>query len=264
MRSWSHSGKRAGPSNCWCSHDWGWGDCGRRTIGGTFPPAVRFPAQAGCPAPLDEWVSAKPLPLTDFGECPPFPTDVLPAAVGDMVRAVAEATQTDEGMAGGCALTTLGACAGGRIEVHPRPGWVEVCGLYTVCVAPPGERKSPVQAAMTDPLIRAERALIERIAPARLEALAQREVALEVAARATKAAAGAAAAQRDAKLAEAIGLLADAEAIRVPPEPRLLADDVTAEAATSRLAELGRIAVVSAEGRAVRSPSRSIQPSAQH
>ena len=63
-----------------------------------------------------------------------------------------------------------------------------------------------------------------------------------------KAAAGAAAAQRDAKLAEAIGLHAAAEAIRVPPEPRLLADDVTAEAATSWLAELGRIAVVSAEG----------------
>lgn len=89
-----------------------------------FRPLFGSPAQAGCPAPLDEWVSAKPLPLTDFGECPPFPTDVLPAAVGDMVRAVAEATQTDEGMAGGCALTTLGACAGRRIEVHPRlVGW---------------------------------------------------------------------------------------------------------------------------------------------
>jgi replicative DNA helicase len=42
-----------------------------------------------------------------------------------MVRAVAEATQTDPAMAGTSALSALATCAGGHAEIEIRSGWRE-------------------------------------------------------------------------------------------------------------------------------------------
>ena len=54
---------------------------------------------------------------------------------------------------------------------------------------------------------------------------------------------------RDELLAQAISLHEAAEAIEIPPLPRILADDVTPEACASLLVEQdGRLAVISAEG----------------
>ena len=50
-------------------------------------------------------------------------------------------------------------------------------------------------------------------------------------------------------MADAIGAAQIADAIEVPPIPRLVADDITPEAAASLLAEQGgRLAIISAEG----------------
>jgi hypothetical protein len=133
--------------------------------------------------------------------------------------------------------------------VEIRPGWREPLNLYTVVAMPPGSRKSAVFAAMTAPLLEAERQLVDLARPRIIEADLARKVAAREAERRSIDAAN----MRDpAARAEALAAAAEAalEADKpVPALPRLIADDVTTEAAASLLAEQqGRLAVLSAEG----------------
>ncbi len=200
--------------------------------------------------PCGPFVSTdQPVPLTRSVEVPPFPSESLPPAVADMVAAVAVATQTDPAMAGTAALAVVSACTGGHAEVEVRPGWREPLCLYTATVAAPGERKSSVMRTMAAPILAVERELVDKGAAARLEAATRKEVATKEAEQERRAAANASAAERDRALADAIGAAAFAEGITVPPVARLVADDVTPEAAGSLLAEQGgRLAILSAEG----------------
>ncbi|GAA1858778.1 hypothetical protein GCM10009836_43770 [Pseudonocardia ailaonensis] len=200
------------------------------------------------PAPAAGWES-DPTPLTPRRLVPPFPVDALPSWVGDMVLAVAEFTQTPLDLAGCLALAALSTAAGGKAEVEIRPGWREPCNLYTVVAMPPGSRKSAVFAAMTAPLLEAERQLVEQARPRMVEADLARKIAGKEAERRTIDAAN----MRDpAARAEALAAAADATMEAEKPVralPRLVADDVTTEAAASLLAEQhGRLAILSAEG----------------
>jgi replicative DNA helicase len=192
---------------------------------------------------------AQPVPLSRRRELPPFPVDALPQPLAAMVGAVAEFTQTDPGMAGTTAIGMLAAAAGGRVQIEATDGWREPLNLFTATVAGPGERKSAVQAVMAAPLQDAEQQLTEVARSVRLEATITKDVAAK-AAEAAKAAAGRAdGSDRNRLLADAIGAQQAAEAVVVPPLPRLLADDVTPERCAGLLAEQhGRLAVVSAEG----------------
>jgi replicative DNA helicase len=188
-----------------------------------------------------------PIPLTQTRRLPPFPVDALPEAVAEMVLAVAEATQTDPTMAAVSALSALSACTGGHAEIEIRSGWREPLCLYTATIAHSGERKSAVQQAMVRPILDAESALRDSGLAARLAAETQKQVATATADRLRREAAGATAGQGE--MDEAIRAAQMAEAIEVPPVPRLVADDVTPEAAASLLAEQGgRLAIISAEG----------------
>ncbi|MGX6606212.1 DUF3987 domain-containing protein [Micromonosporaceae bacterium Da 78-11] len=199
-------------------------------------------------APTPPWPA--PIPLTARHTPRPFPVEALPGWLADMVNAVAEFTQTPADLAGCIALAALSTAAGGRVEVEVRGSWREPANLFTVVVLPPGSRKSAVFTALIRPLLAAEAALIERTRPAIVEA----ELALRVAAKAADRAANAAAAVTDASgrdrlLADATAAAMSADAITVPPLPRLVADDVTSEQAASLLAEQGgRLAVLSPEG----------------
>ena len=181
---------------------------------------------------------------------PMFPTGALPGWVGAMVAAVAEETQTPPDLAACVALAALSTAAGGRALVNVRGSWVEPVNIFTVVAMPPGSRKSPVFRAMTQPLLAAEKDLIERIKPRIVEA----ELALRVArAAAEKTAAVASNSGKPGgdpdKLAEATDAAMVAESITVPVQPKLVVDDVTPETATSLLAaQGGRLAVLSAEG----------------
>jgi replicative DNA helicase len=108
---------------------------------------------------------ADPTPLTPRRLVPPFPVDALPPWVADMVLAVAEFTQTPLDLPGCLALAALSTAAGGCAELEVRPGWREPLNLYTVVAMPPGSRKSAVFAAMTAPLLDAERQLVEKARP---------------------------------------------------------------------------------------------------
>ena len=190
-----------------------------------------------------------PVPLTARRLLPPFPVDALPGWVAAQVPAVAEFTQTPPDLAGCVALAVLSAAAGGKAMVEPRPGWHEPVNLYTVVALSPGSRKSAVFAVMTAPLLAAERELLARARPLIVQAELEKQVSTRLAERATAAAANASDAVRTDALAEASGAALNAAAITVPVLPRLVADDITPEAAASLLSEQGgRLAVLSAEG----------------
>jgi replicative DNA helicase len=187
-----------------------------------------------------------PVPLGTSRALPAFPAGALPGWLAGTVSGVAEATQTPADMPGCIALAVLSAAAGGRAIVEARSGWTEPVNIFVVVAMPPASRKSAVFRAMTAPLLAAERLLIEQATPQVTEA----EMARRIARAAADKAAHAAASGGDAdQLAGAIDAALTAEAVSIPPKPRLIADDITPEKAASVLAEQGgRLAVLSAEG----------------
>lgn len=217
------------------------------TAAPSFPYAQSpFTPPGPQPAPWD----GEPVPLTARRLLPPFPVDALPPWVAEHVAAVAEFTQTPPDLAGCIALAALSTAAGGRAVVEVRPGWREPVNLFTAVAMPPGSRKSAVFAAMTAPLLVAEAALVELARPQVVEAELAARVAQARAEKAARAAEVAATAEgRMTAFAEASSAALAAEELTVPVLPRLVADDITPEAAASLIAEQGgRLAVLSAEG----------------
>lgn len=99
------------------------------------------------------------------------------------------------------------------------------------------------------PLYVAERLLNEKVRKEIEETLITRQIAEQAADRARKIAANAKPEEREEATKEAISAAKTAASICVPTPPRLIADDVTNEAAASLLAENGgRLAIISAEG----------------
>lgn len=178
-----------------------------------------------------------------------FPVDALPGWAADYAAALSEATQTPPDLAGCCVLGVLAACAGGRVVVEARPGWREPVNLYLLPVLRPGSRKSAVISAAARPLYDAEKTLRERTRSEIAEMATVREIAVKAAEKATRDAANAKPDKRDALTSDAVSAASQAAAIQVPIVPRLIADDITPEAAASLLADHGgRMAIISAEG----------------
>ena len=190
-----------------------------------------------------------PIPLRRTRSAAPFPVEVLPSAIRLMVEAVAEATQTALGMAGTAALGAISTAVGGHARIEVRDGWEEGTNLYTVTIALPGERKSAVLRLMTSPLEYAEQQLTARMGAQLREARTRRLIAERRAEKAQALASRARGSETDSAIADAIAAAEDVARIEVPSEPRLVADDTTAEALASLLVEQhGRVAVISAEG----------------
>ncbi|WP_084338503.1 DUF3987 domain-containing protein [Actinomadura oligospora] len=198
-----------------------------------------------------------PVPIGTHRSLPLFPSAVLPDWVGAQVDAVAEFTQTPVDLASCVALAALSTATGGRAVVNVRGSWVEPVNIFTVVAMPPASRKSAVFRAMTQPLLTAERELISRTEPQIKEAELARRVAKSAADKAAGKAAALAASDSqvpgsdaaDKAFAEASSAAMAVNAVAIPVLPRLVADDITPEAAASLLAEQGgRLAVLSAEG----------------
>ncbi|MFI6324640.1 YfjI family protein [Nonomuraea sp. NPDC050556] len=192
-------------------------------------------------ASTDDWED--PVPFDTRAELPAFPTDVFPGYIAEMVRGVAEEVQVPEDLPGGLALAVLATAAGGRAEVAVRGQWREPLNLMVAIAMPPGSGKSPAFRSMLDPVFTAEKVLKEAI----------EEKIKEVEKQQRKAMARAEASRKRAKNPEEVETAADAarmaEEMDVPVLPRLSADDITPETATSLLVEQGgRLAILSAEG----------------
>jgi replicative DNA helicase len=195
----------------------------------------------------DEW--EEPTPLRAAVDLPAFPVEALPDFLAAWVRAEATATQTPPDLPGMLVLATLATAAGGLARIQVRPGWQEPLNLFVVVALPPGSRKSAVFADVTRPLVRLDRDELARMRPLVVEAMTRKTAAEKTASKAIERVASAKTEDPAGELAKAITAQAEAEAIMVPPLPRLLADDTTAEALASLMADQGgRIALLSAEG----------------
>lgn len=191
----------------------------------------------------------QPVPLGETRPRPPFPTEALSGWLGDMVATVAEATQTPPDLAACVGLAALSTAAGGRALARPREGWDEPINIYTVVALPPATRKTQVFRTMTRPLQRAETELTEKARPVIEQARLERKTAEAAQEKAEKVAFTSDGRDRDTALSEALDAALQAQDTEIPPEPRLIADDLTPETAASLLCQQGgRIAVLSAEG----------------
>lgn len=193
----------------------------------------------------------KPVPLGSRHVLPPFPVDALPKWVADMVKGVAEETQTPPDLPGTIALASLSAAAGGLAIVRVRPGWDEPVNIYSAAVAEPGTRKSAVYRALTAPLYVAERSLNEKLAAERYEQEVERDRLAEVDKKAREAAIRAKEGAEAGKAVQAAAAAARAlDEVRIPAIFQLIASDVSPEECISILdAQGGRLAIMSAEGR---------------
>jgi hypothetical protein len=205
--------------------------------------------EPAAPTAAAGWDS-EPTPLAARRLLPPFPVDAFPDWIAEQILAVSEFTQTPHDLAGSVALACLSTAAGGRATVEVRPGWREPVNLYTVVALPPGSRKSAVFSTMAAPLLAAERQLVEQTRPAIVHAELARKLAHSDADRYASTATHT---TNPEARAEAMAMATDAalhaDDQTVPTLPRLVADDITTEAAASLLAEQGgRLAVLSAEG----------------
>ena len=94
----------------------------------------------------------KPIPLTLATSPPEFPLDALPTSIREYIDYVAEAVQVHPDMPAALVLSVLAACAQGKAIIRLTPEWTEELNLYISVVAEPGERKSAVFAALTQPM----------------------------------------------------------------------------------------------------------------
>lgn len=99
------------------------------------------------------WKSPQPF-VTDKESLPSFPTDCLPSVVCEFVKAAAIATSTDKAMAATAVLSAFSGCIAGAYRAVGKPGHSEPLTLYTLIVADPGERKSPIMRYVREPLDR--------------------------------------------------------------------------------------------------------------
>lgn len=208
--------------------------------GTTSPAAPGAPANVATMADEEPWET--PLPLE--GPPPPdFPLDALPGWVGDHCAVVADRLQVPVDLCGQLALGVLAAVAMKQATLRVSGSWVEPLNLYLTTVMPSGSGKSPASRAITAALVKFEDELIELHASTVRQAHIEQQVAERRAKRALEAAS-----KEDGDIGSALAAQALADAVEVPPVPRLIASDATPEVLVTLLDRHGgRIALVSTE-----------------
>ena len=93
---------------------------------------------------MNEIKWGKPKPLRHSADLIPFPLEALPPVLRDMARAVSITTSTDVGMAGTAMLSAVGYCFSGMYRLAGKADHTEPPILYSIIIAQPSERKSPV------------------------------------------------------------------------------------------------------------------------
>ena len=97
---------------------------------------------------------SKPRPLRkDKSELPEFPISAMPEIPMYMATAVAETTSTDRAMAATAILAAMSYCFSGVYRMQGKPDHTEPITLYSLILANPAERKSPVMKLIKAPFI---------------------------------------------------------------------------------------------------------------
>lgn len=199
------------------------------------------------PSPSSNW--PEPLLLGEV-DTPEIPAESVPAWLGDFCNAVAAATQTPPGLSVMFALAAVAACLQRRFEVSPyQDEYTEPVNLWTVTALDPGNRKTAVRNAFTDPLTAWEHEEANRLKPDIKRVKHQREINQkavdQIKARASKS--DTTSAGRDALLEEIARIEDDTPEEMIAP--RLWVDDVTPERLQTLLVDHGgRMSLLSDEG----------------
>ena len=91
----------------------------------------------------NQWATPTPL-RPDGTNLLPFPVNALPPIIGDMAQAIATTTSTDVAMAGTSILSAVSYCFSGIYRMSAKRDHTEPLVLYSLTVAEPSFKKSPV------------------------------------------------------------------------------------------------------------------------
>lgn len=191
-----------------------------------------------------------PLPICPIAYVPSFPVEVLPGWFRNWVIAHADALQCPVDLPAMLGFSILSVSSAKKFEVLVRSGWREPINTYVAVALEPGESKSPVFKAATQPVNRFVDEQQKRLAPEIRAAKARADIAAKCVGQLKSDAAKACdPAERAKLLAQLDDALEEQAAIQIPVKPRLILDDVTAESLEVVLRQQGgRIAVLSDEG----------------
>ena len=89
----------------------------------------------------------------DKSSLPPFPISCLPIVPNALAVGIAESTSTDVAMAATAILSAMSHCFSGVYRMEGKPDHTEPIALYSLILAEPSERKSPVLKPVQEPFI---------------------------------------------------------------------------------------------------------------
>lgn len=210
-----------------------------RQVGEAFGPEPQESAPGETEPP-------DPVPFNSHQPAP-LPVDVLPAWAAGFITHAAEHHQVAPDMVLANVLGAVATACARKLRVEVRPGYREPVNLYLLCPALPGERKSATQALAVGPLLDWEREQAQAMAGEIREAASRRK-SEEAVINWLRSKLGKASPEDRPGLMQEIASL-ELALTEVPRAPRLLADDLTPEAAAAIMAEQGeRLGIISAEG----------------
>lgn len=106
---------------------------------------------------MNEIKWGEPRPLRQSADAIPFPLDALPTVLRNMAQAISVTTSTDVGMAGTAMLSAVSYCFTGLYRLAGKADHTEPPVLYSIIIAQPSERKSPVMHFIKAPFDNFER-----------------------------------------------------------------------------------------------------------
>lgn len=177
-----------------------------------------------------------------------FPVDSLPDEIRGYVEAVTESYQVPVDMVASFVITILSMCIQGKFCIQTKEDWVDSVNLYTIVVARPSERKSPVLKEVEAPVFK----YIEEENERRRADISNYELHKKILTGRVKTIQDELSRKGDKSkytFNDAIEAQKELEALEEVHLLRLILDDVTPEALVSALRENNEhIAIVSAEG----------------
>ncbi len=109
---------------------------------------------------LEDWEI--PRPLEEF-QLPAFPVDCLPRRLREWVTQLSAFTATPTDMAAVASLAVLATATQSKFEIEGKKDYTEPLNLFILIIAQPGERKSAIMRAMTEPVKIFEKQINDRI-----------------------------------------------------------------------------------------------------
>lgn len=189
----------------------------------------------------------EPVPFDDF-RTPSIPCDLLPGWAGAYAAAVSEAIQVPPELAIANILGVVSVCVAKKFSIEVKPGYSEPLNHSSLCPLEPGERKSAALAACSKPLLDWEMCRARELEPEVKDAKSKAKTFERMIEHQRGRAAKAKSQEERARIIDDIREL-ERDMPIVPTVPRLLADDITPEAAAPLMQQNNeRLGIMSAEG----------------